>query len=415
MPRQRLSRVYLVVTVLVVAANLRGAITSVGPVIDRIGDDTGLSSGALGLLGAVPLLTFAVVSPLVHALARRLGTEPAIGAALAVLAVGTALRSASVVPGALWVGTVLLAAAIAVGNVLVPALVKRDFPDHVPLVTGVYSAVMSGVAALASGIAVPLAAAGGWQLAVGGWAVLAAVGVAVWAPRTRSHTPPPADDGAGASGTTSSVATGASRVLDLSPLTARAVWGSALAWQVAAFMGLQSTVFYLLVTWLPQIEADLAGVSAETAGWLLFVMQIVGIVAGLAVGPVLHRHADQRPSAVAVSALMALAMAGFLVAPGWHVLWVVLAGASAGASLVVALTLFAARTRTAHDAGRLSGMAQGVGYLLSAAGPVGAGLLRSATGTWTATLVAVVCVSLAQLVAGLLAGRTRYLGGPVGA
>ena len=387
----RMAHVYLLVTVLVVAANLRGAITAVGPVIDDIGDDTGLSAGALGLLGAVPLLTFAVVSPLVHTLARRMGTEPAVGLALWVLTVGTAVRSVAAVPGALWVGTVLLAAAIAVGNVLVPALVKRDFPDQVPVVTGVYSAVMSGFAAVASGIAVPLAAIGGWQLALGAWAGLALLGALVWLPRTRAHTPPPDDD---------------PQPLGVAP------WRSATAWQVALYMGLQSSGYYLLVTWLPQIEHDRSSTSHAAAGWLLFAMQIVGILAGLAIGPVLHRQHDQRLAAAGVSGLMVVAAVGLIVAPGAHVLWVLLAGASAGASLVVALSLFAARTRTAHDAGRLSGMAQGVGYLVAAGGPTVAGLLHDATGAWVATLALVACVAAVQLVVGLLAGRNRYVGEP---
>jgi len=387
----RMAHAYLLVTVLVVAANLRGAITAVGPVIDDLGDDQGLSAGALGLLGAVPLLTFAVVSPLVHGLARRLGTEPAVGVALWALAAGTALRSVVAVPGSLWVGTVLLAAAIAVGNVLVPALVKRDFPDHVPTVTGVYSAVMSGFAAIASGIAVPLAAIGGWQLALGAWAGLALLGALLWLPRTRAHTPPPDDD---------------PQPLGVAP------WSSATAWQVALYMGLQSSVFYLLVTWLPQIEHDRSGTTHSAAGWLLFAMQIVGILAGLATGPILHRRHDQRAVAAGVSALMVVAAAGLIVAPGAHVVWVLVAGVSAGASLVVALSLFGARTRTAHDAGRLSGMAQGVGYLIAAGGPTVAGLLHDATGTWVTTLALVACVASAQLVVGLLAGRDRYVGEP---
>jgi CP family cyanate transporter-like MFS transporter len=175
-------------------------------------------------------------------------------------------------------------------------------------------------------------------------------------------------------------------------------------------MGLQSSTYYLLVTWLPQIEADDLGTSARTAGWLLFAMQIAGICAGLVIGPVLHRLPDQRFAAAGVSALIGIAALGLLVVPTWHVLWVVLAGVSTGASIVVALSLFAARTRTPHDAGRLSGMAQGVGYLIAAGGPVLAGLLHGATGSWTSTMIAVIVIALAQLVVGFLAGRDRFVG-----
>ena len=153
--------------ILVAAANLRTPLTAVGPVLDRLGEDLDLSPAALGALGAVPMLTFAVVSPLVHRLSRRLGMDRAVLVAMIALALGTALRSIPSIPVSLWTGTVLLAAAIAVANVLVPAILKRDAPGNVPTLTGLYTSVMTAFAALASGVAVPLAIVGGWQLSLG--------------------------------------------------------------------------------------------------------------------------------------------------------------------------------------------------------------------------------------------------------
>ena len=372
------------VTVLLVAANLRAAITSVGPVLDRIGADTGLSSTALGVLGAVPLLTFAVVSPSVHLLSRRVGTERAVFAALVVLVLGTVLRSLPGQQVTLWLGTVLLGACIAVGNVLLPVIVKARFPARVAVLTSVYTSVMSGVAALASGVSVVLAGVGGWRLALGIWAVLGVPAVLLWAPRLRTATRAAVPAGPGAS-----------------------MWTAPVAWYVALFMALQSTSFYLLITWLPSIEAG-HGVSASAAGWHLFAFQLTGIAAGLVAGPVIRASADQRAIGVVLSALMVIAMTGLLLAPAAVLLWVTLAGVSAGGAIVLALTLIGLRTRTAGDTGRLSGMAQGVGYLIAAAGPVGVGALHDRTGGWTWPLIAEITVATGQLFVALLAGRDRY-------
>jgi len=184
------------------------------------------------------------------------------------------------------------------------------------------------------------------------------------------------------------------------------MWTSPLAWQVAVYMGSQSTVFYLLVTWLPTIERSI-GVDPVAAGWHLFGFQAVGIVAGLAITAALHGRADLRLAAAGVAGVMLIAMAGLLLAPGASLLWVLLAGLGTGSSIVVALTLIAQRARSAGDAARLSGMAQGVGYLLAATGPAGAGVLLEATGDWRLLAVATAVVAAVQLVFGLLAGRDR--------
>jgi CP family cyanate transporter-like MFS transporter len=385
----------LALTVLVVAANLRPSITAVGAVIGHIADDTGLATASLGLLGAVPLLAFAVVSPFVHLISTRLGTERAVFLALLVLIMGTVIRSLPGFEANLWIGTAVLGAAIAVCNVLVPSIVKRDFPRRIALMTGAYSAVISAFAALASGIAVPLSEWGGWRLGIGVWALLSVVSAAVWTLRLPRRASVPFS------------------ALPAEPTTPhprparRSMWTSTVAWQVTCFMGLQSTSFYLLITWLPAIEAH-GGTAIAAAGWHLFTFQIVGIAGGLGVTLLMGRRADQRAVGAAVSAGMLAAMLGLLFMPDLIILWVVIAGISSGSSLVVALSLVALRSRSASDATRLSGMVQGVGYLLAAFGPIGAGLLIDASGWWMAPIVLVVCIAATQFIFALLAGRDRY-------
>jgi CP family cyanate transporter-like MFS transporter len=185
------------------------------------------------------------------------------------------------------------------------------------------------------------------------------------------------------------------------------MWSSWTAWQVALFMAAQSTTFYLMITWLPTVEVQI-GQSALAAGWHLFAFQVVGIFAGLAVPLLMHRRGDLRAVAAGVSVLMVVSMVGMLLTPTLVIVWVILAGASAGASLVVALTLVAQRARTSEDAGRLSGMVQSIGYALATVGPIGAGLLLEWTGAWQSAMIAVAAVAALQSFVGLLAGRDRF-------
>lgn len=399
--RQRPARPLLaVVGVLLVAACLRPAITAVGPVLDRIGADTGIGPGAEGLLAALPLLAFAGVSPLTHRLGRRLGMDRTVLAALGLLIIGILLRSAGFA-GLLWIGTLLIGVAIAVNNVLVPAVVKRDFGGRIAAVTGAYTAIMNTFAAIASGIAVPLAGLGlpviaGWRTAIGVWAVPTVIGMLVWAARMRG---------------TGDLQTEVPGTLDTTG-PHHSIWRSPLAWQVTLAMGLQSTVFYTMVNWLPSIEAD-AGVAPATAGLHLFLYQAIGIGAALGASALMSRAADQRMIASMINIPILIALAGMLIIPQLLAVWAMLAGLTSGGSITVALALIGLRTRLAADTARLSGMAQGVGYLLAAGGPVAAGWLRGATGEWTSVILMLVMLTLLQAVAGFLAGRNRYVGEPV--
>ena len=395
---RRLPTAVLALSLLVVAANLRPTLTALGPVLSLVAADTGLSPSALGLLGSVPLLAFAGVSPFVQVLSRRYGPDHTVFLATIVMLLATVLRSLPGQTVTLWAGTIALGAGIAVCNVLVPALVKRDFPREVPLMTGAYTATLSLSAALASGLALPIGERGGWRVGIAVWGVVGVVALLAWLPRLRRHERDEPVPAAVALPTTPGHR----------PPGARSMWRSPLAWQVTAFMGTQAIFFYLLVTWLPSIEVA-RGVSPVRAGWHLFLFQATGIAGGLLVSLAMRGRRDHRLPGAALSAGMAVSMLGLLLLPDLDLLWLTFAGLSSGASLVVALSLVAERSRTSADAARLSGMVQSVGYLLGIIGPIGAGALFEATGTWGAVLVGVVVVNLVQLVVSLLAGRDAYV------
>lgn len=384
--RTRTGTVLLVWSVLLAAANLRASLTTVGPLLDRVQADTGLSASAAGLISTVPLLAFAVVSPLGPRISARSGAERTITAALGVLAAGIAVRS---LPStvAVFGGTALLGVGIAVGNVLLPSLIKRDFPRRVGLLTSAYVTAMNATAAVASGVAVPISAvaAGGWRTAWGCWLLLAVVALVVWLPRALHAGP--------ASTGQPNTVTGV-----------RLPWHSPLAWAVTLFMGLQSLGFYVLITWLPSV-AHTGGYSRSAAGWLLFVFQVVTVVVNLAMPMLLQRARDQRLLTVASSSIWLIGDAGLLLLPQQALVWSIVLGIGSGSSLVLALTFFGLRAPDAATANALSAMGQSLGYGLAAAGPVVVGALRSATNAWTVPIGLLCLMAAIQLGTGVIAGR----------
>ncbi|MGY0503543.1 MFS transporter [Nocardia sp. FBN12] len=382
MSTRRSGQALLAFGLLVVAANLRASLTGVGPLLDQVQADLGLAPSAAGLLNTLPLLAFAALSPMVPRMATRWGAERLLGGALVVLTVGIAVRWLPTAVG-LFAGTALIGAGIAVGNVLLPSLIKRDFPTKVGLLTSAYATVMGGVAAIASGVAVPISevAPGGWHTALGWWGLIAVVAFLVWLPQIRT-------------GQTSPQAVRGHRL----------PWHSGLAWAVTAFMGLQSLGFYVVVTWLPQVFQD-NGLSAAAAGWLLFLFQAIAVLTSLAVPGALRWARDQRALATGCSAIMLLGYIGLFFAPGLALLWSVVLGLGGGACLVLALAFMSMRAKDATSAGALSAMAQSVGYLLAAVGPVVFGLLHTVGSDWKAPLTLMCVAAAAQTAVALVAGR----------
>ncbi|GAB3546313.1 CynX/NimT family MFS transporter [Arthrobacter tumbae] len=376
--------------VLLIAVNLRVSFVSVGPVLGNISSDLQLSSAGAGFLTGLPLIAFAVFSPVAPAFASRLGLDRALWLSLLILASGIVLRSIPL-PGLIWVGTAFIGLAIAFLNVLVPSLVKRDFPTRVSQITGSYTATQAAFAAIGAAVVVPVAqtSPAGWRLALGIWVGLALIAMAVLLPWLRRH----ASDSARAA---------------TPEATYRSPWSSALGWQVTLFMGLQSIAFYVLMAWLPTIEQS-RGVPATTAGLHLSVFLLVSVFASLAAGAILHRGTDQRLMSFASGALAFVTFLGLAVAPDLTLLWVLLGAIGCGNLIVIALSLFSLRTVNYPQAAALSGMAQSVGYGLGAAGPVMFGGLRDLSGDWTLPLLVTAGIMAVLALMGVLTGRDRVI------
>ena len=383
----------LVLAIVLLAANLRPALTALAPLIGEIRADTGMSNGVAGLLTALPLLAFGVFSTLAPRLAGRVGIERALLASMLLLAAGILLRSAG--PGvALFAGTAILGAAIAIGNVLLPGLIKREFPGRPGLMTSVYTTALAVSATLAAGVSVPLSGGLGWRTSLALWTFPALLAAAAWTSQLRKDSP------------VESPAQSSTR----STREVSGLWRSALAWQVTLFMGLQSLAYYVTLTWLPQILQE-AGSSAARAGWMLALAQAVGI-AGMFSAPLLAgRRPSQRGVVLAAVSLTGTGALGLLVAGSTAaILWVVLLGVGQGACFSLALTLFALRAPDSGHAAALSGMAQSVGYLFAATGPFLFGVLRDLTHSWTIPLVMLIAVSVCLLATGLGAARDAHVG-----
>lgn len=377
--------------ILLIAVNLRVAFVIVGPVLSNIGAEFAWSGSTAGLLTGLPLISFAVFSPVAPGLARRLGLDRALCVSLLLLAAGILGRSIPV-EAAVWTGTVLIGTGIAFLNVLLPSLVKRDLPTRVSQVTGIYTAVQGGVAAAGAAVVVPIANATtyGWRLALGVWAGLALIALAILLPKLRPRNP--------------IAAKVEGHAKDL-----RSPWKSALGWQVTLFMGLQSLAFFVMVAWLPGIEHE-QGIPAATSGLHTSVFLLVGVLASLAAGAVLHNTSDQRPIALGSSILAFCAYAGLSLAPQLTLLWVVVGALGCGSLIVIALSLFSLRAGNHEQAASLSGMAQSVGYAIAATGPVAFGALRDLSGSWMLPLTVTAMLMLVLCFTAVLSGRNRLIG-----
>ncbi|MFI8963200.1 CynX/NimT family MFS transporter [Streptomyces sp. NPDC053493] len=395
--------VLLLVGIVLASLNMRAALASVSPLVSELAEAYGLSSAASSLVTSVPVLFLGLGALVAPWLGRRFGAERVLFAALLLLGAGILVR---VLPAAaaLYAGGVLVGTAIALLNVLMPGLIKRDFPDRAASMTSVYTGAMIAGATVVAACSVPLERAlGGWQASLGTWSLLAVVAAGAWLPQVllaRGRTAREAHSGtapvAGRAG-------GAGQ--DGGP--ARSVWRSALAWQVTLFMGLQSLWTYVLIAWMPTIFTD-HGMSRSTAGVIFAFNNLLQVVGAFAVPLLAGRMRSQRPLVVLVTGLVAAGYAGLMVAPvqgAW--LWSAVLGVGQGGAVGLALTLIVLRSGDAVTAARLSGMAQTVGYLLAAAGPLAAGALHQATGSWTLPIAAVLGVCAAALSVGLLAARNR--------
>jgi MFS transporter, CP family, cyanate transporter len=374
--------------ILLVAVNLRAAITSLGALLDEVRVGLGLSGALAGVVTTLPALSFAAFGALTPWLTRRFSPARVLVGAMAALAVGEVLRALTGSPVVFVLLSALALAGIAVANVLLPVLVKAYFPARTGLVTGVYTMTLIAGTTAASAASVPIAEAfGSWRVGLGIWAVIAVVAMLPWLRAgLRRQVPVPR-----------------------APLHSRVRPGrTGLGWAMALYFGTQSLSGYATMGWLAQIFRD-SDYTPTDAGLLLAGVTAVGVPFALLMPTMAGRLRNLRPLVLAMSAAMVASYVGLAIAPhGGAVAWVVLL-AFGQAAFPLALAMIGMRARTAEGTVALSAFAQSTGYLIAALGPFLVGVLYETTGGWTLPMGFLIAAALVQGVAGLMAARPRFI------
>ncbi len=369
------SRALILLAVVLVALNMRGSIAAVPPLIDDLTSDLGITRAGASLLTSLPVLLFAVAAPLAAVLGRGFGAGHAVLLGLALIGVGTAgrvLGDAAV----LFLGTAVLGLGITIANILVPAVIKRDFGSNAGRVTGYFVATMAVGATLTSALAVPLATPFGWRGALAFWTVLVPLAmIGWWLHVTRDER---SGERARRAAQTADIAVGTPTRRD------GFVWRVPLAWALAIALGSQAALYYSLTTWLPSILVDRAGVSAGVAGVAMSVYQITAIPMALTVAGLCRMRRTQGWLGVVIAVAWVVFLLGLLLAPGLWPLWTVIGGLAQGAGFTYVLTLIVLRGADEHVVRALGAMAQLLGYTIGAAGPFAVGWLAQTTGDWIA-------------------------------
>ncbi|WP_047335765.1 MULTISPECIES: CynX/NimT family MFS transporter [Pseudomonas] len=377
----------LLLGLILVALNLRPALSSMAPLLSDVSQSLGLSAAKAGLLTTLPVLCLGLFAPLAPLLARRFGAERVVLGILLTLALGIVLRS-SLGEFGVFAGSVLAGASIGVIGVLLPGIVKRDFARHAGTMTGVYTMALCLGAAMAAGATVPLSQhfGGSWAMGLGFWVVPALVAALFWLPQVgHQH--------------------GAHHVA----FRVRGLLRDRLAWQVTLYMGLQSSLAYIVFGWLPSILIG-RGLTPTQAGLVLSGSVIVQLASSLAAPWLATRGKDQRLAIVIVMLMTLGGLFGCLYAPIeglWG--WAILLGLGQGGTFSLALTLIVLRSRDPHVAANLSSMAQGIGYTLASMGPFAVGLVHDWTGGWNAVGWIFAVLGCGAIIAGLGAGRSLHV------
>ena len=378
-----------ILLMVVVGLNLRPAMSSVAPLLTRLQESAGLSAAAAGLLTTLPVLFLGLSAPLAPTLAKHLGSERTLSAALILLAAGLILRGLPF-PGVLFIGSAMAGCAIGIGGTLLPALVKRELPESADLLTGLYTMALCLGGALGAGLSVPLTQLlGSWQASLMSWSLLALLALVLWhfqMPRsTTPNTPNPPKSGI-------------FRLLK-QPLT----------WHVMLFMGIQSSMAYIVFGWLPTLLVE-RGYNEADAGWTMAVSIMCQLASALGAPWLARLGRDQRPALLLVLLSTAAGLWMLLIAPlEWKWPGAALLGIGQGGSFSLALSLLVLRTANSRLAGQLSGLVQGGGYTLAALGPFGVGVMLQLGAqithiAWLLIALISVCCGFA-----LLAGRNQRL------
>lgn len=389
--------ILLVIAILIIAVNLRPAITSVGPLIGTIRDDVGFANWNIALLTSLPLITFMFISPLAPKLANKLSSERTLMIGLLILVIGISLRSISVI-FLLFFGTFLIGFGIAICNVLLPSIIKDKLPHKVAIMTSLYTTMMALFATIASGVSIPLAVGAqlGWQIALLVWIAPAFIAFVLWLIIVTKNN--------------KQTKSKSLKNVSKEKSSSRGIWKEPLAWQVALFMGLQSLMFYVMISWLPEI-LQFYGMGKAGAGFMLSYFQFIGIPVSFVMPIIAIRLKTQRPIVLIANICFIIGLIILLISQSlaMMIFSTTLLGFASSTNFALALTFLSIRAKNAYESAELSGMAQSVGYCVAAFGPILLGLLFDLTQDWKYPLYVLIGIIFFIIFFGLYAGKNRYV------
>lgn len=395
LPSSRFTFWLILCAMILLATNMRAPIVALGSIAPVVQDALNISETQIGWLGAVPMLTFAVGALIAPAIGKRFGLENTLIAMIALLTTGMMIRTVIPTWSGFLIGTLLLTLAIGFANTLAAPVIKQRTPQHIPLITGLFSLTMTVTAGIVAGVVLPLSEQVGWQWALGGWSLLGIFAIIIWIfLRLRL-------------GSTShqAIVPSTSGASDIS------MWRTPFAWQIAVFMGLQSLLFYTVASFLPSIWVS-KGLSAVQAGQMASVFQFMAPVSILSLTWLINRGRPIQALAVFAAVLNVIGILGInYLSTDLAWLWSGLMGIGCSAIFTLSMMLFSLRTYTTNQSSELSGMAQFVGYLIAFFGPLGTGWLHEATGSWDLPLFIMLILMVINVVIAWIVSRPVMVDG----
>lgn len=392
MTKEKRNYILILIGIVCIALISRAPITGVGSVIDFIKEDLGIANSLAGFITTIPLLVFALFSPFVSGLGKKLGMARMLVVGMLLLLLGIIIRSYCGVFG-LFFGTAVIGFGIAVANVLVPSVIKLKFPAKIGMITGLYTACMGVSSSLAAGYSAPLAESFGWQNSLAIWVLFAVLVIAFWLPQCGDQSK-----------------WGKANVSQSRQVKKQNVFKRPLAWFVALFMGLQSILFYAFVAWLPTIVV-FKGYTLETAGYYALLYQVICMPASFIAPIFCDKYKDQRLVTLIVALIYVVGMIAFLFAEGPVALAVAitLCGIGSGAAISFAMSFMALRAADSAQASSLSGMSQSIGYLLAAPATTIMGYIYDITDTWNIPIIFLIAVAVIWLLVGTQAAKDKKI------
>ncbi|MDK9847828.1 CynX/NimT family MFS transporter [Staphylococcus equorum] len=375
----------LFIGILLIGANLRAPITSIGVALPDIKTDLAMSNSAVSVITVVPLLAFSVISLFAARTSNKMGLEKTIFLALCLIFIGVLVRSITDISW-LYIGTVLIGIGIGFGNVLAPAMIKAKFPLHIGIMTGYYTVVMNVFGGLSSYGTAPLVKAFNYNIAISVIGIITLITIIIWSFQLK----------------------GTQETATALPRKSVNVWKSPLAWQITILMGGQSLIFYSLINWLPAYLSH-SGMTINEAGAYLSIMQIA-IIPFTFITPIFATKMKSQFFLTFITGIcFIVGVTIILIAPNLAIISTILIGVAGGLAFGLVNTFFSLRTEHIQTSAKLSGMAQAVGYLVAAVGPLLFGILHDMTGKWTASLSILLITAIVITLFGSQAGRKRTI------